>query len=156
MVSPAIKAQGTTFEIETGTGGAKNITGITLGAITEVLSTAHGLLKGDVVTFASIVGTTELNGVTAMIIATETGSMFFDIDSSAYTPWSSAGTATPVTYTQILGVKSFSKSGGGASEIDSTDLDSVAKEFLSGLVDYGEFSCEIHQKIGSTGQDAVP
>src|SRR3990172_520941 len=116
MVSPAIKAQGTTFEIETGTGAGKTITGVTLGAITEVLSTAHALSKGDVVTFSAVGGTTELNGVTAMIIATETGSMFFDIDSSGYGAWTSGGTATPVTYTQILGVKSFSKSGGGASE----------------------------------------
>ena len=155
MTSPAIKAQGTVFKVASGTGAAENITAISLGAITELTCTAHARAVGDVVAIASIVGTTQLNGFSFMVIAEETNSLFLDVDSSAYGAWSSGGTATPTTFTQILGVKSFSKSGGGASEIDTTDLDSTAKEFLTGLIDYGEFSCEISHKIGSTGQDAV-
>ena len=150
----AIESQETTIEIATGTGGAKTITGITLGAITEVTSTAHALVVGDVVTFASIVGTTELNGQTAMIIAKETNSFFVKIDSSAYTAYISGGTATPVTYTFVGEIVDFDGPGGSASVISTTHLKSAAHEKLIGLMDEGQFSFSLNNVFSDTGQQA--
>lgn len=150
----AIESQTTTLEIETGTGSAKTITAITLGAITEVTSTAHGLSAGDVVTFASITGTTELNGTTAMIIAVEANSMFFAVDSSGYTAYTSGGTATPVTYTNVGEIVDWDGPGGSASVIDVTHLSSTAKEKLMGLMDEGQFSFNLNNVFSDTGQQA--
>lgn len=150
----AIESQSTTFQIETGTGGAKTITGITLGAVTKVTSTAHGLSAGDVVTFASITGTTELNGTTAMIIATETDEMYFDIDSSSYSSYTSGGTATPVTYTSVGEIVDWDGPGGSASVIDATHLSSTAREKLMGLMDEGQFSFNLNNVFSDTGQAA--
>jgi hypothetical protein len=159
MTSPAIKAQGTTFEIETGTGGAKTITDVALQNPFMLTSAAHALSNGDVVAMASFAGADagDVNGNSYVVqfVTTNTFCIGYDATGKTIDDNTDTATATPDTYTEILGIKSFSKSGGGASEIDTTDLSSTAKEFLSGLVDYGEFSIELHHKIGDTGQDAV-
>lgn len=150
----AIESQGTTLEISTGTGGAKTITGITQGAICEVTSAAHGLSEGDVVTFASITGMTELNGYTYMIIGTETNSFFIDVDTTGYTAYSSGGTATPVTYTEVGEIVDWDGPGGSAAEIDTTHLGSTAKEYIIGLADEGTFSFNLNCNFTDTGQTA--
>ena len=150
----AIESQGTTLEISTGTGGAKTITDVTLGAITEITSAAHGLSEGDVVTFASIGGTTELNTVTAMLIGVETNSFFVDIDSSGYGAYTSGGTATPVTYTEVGEIVDWDGPGGSASEIDTTHLGSSAKEYIIGLADEGTFTFSLNADFSDTGQQA--
>lgn len=156
MSSNAISAQGTTLQISTGTGAAKTITGITKGFPCIVTSAAHGLQKGDRVSFASIAGMTELNGVTATIeyVTTNTFSLS-GIDSTSYTTYTSGGTATPVTYTTIGDVVSFSGFDGQASEIDVTDLSSTAKEFKLGLTDNGGVSVTLNTVKGDAGQVAL-
>ena len=61
---------------------------------------------------------------------------------------------TPV---QIENVVSFSGFDGESSQLDVTDLSSVAKEYLVGLPDYGSFSFEYHPDFRSTavGQEAL-
>lgn|SRR5574337_888301 len=155
MTTQAIETQGTTLEISSGSGGAKTITGVTLGVITEITSAAHGLSKGDVVTFASIGGTTQLNGQTAMIIAVETNSIFVDIDSSAYGAYTSGGTATPVAWTDVGEIVNFNGPSGSANVIDATHLGSTAKEKLMGLPDEGQFTFEVNWIPSDTGQQAL-
>ena len=68
--SSAISAQGTKFEIETGSGGAKTITAVQIGNPTILTSAAHGLTPGSVVALSAItgtVGTSLLNGQSLVI-----------------------------------------------------------------------------------------
>jgi hypothetical protein len=160
MTSAAISAQGTTLKISTGTGGAKTITAGAIGNPTILTSAAHGLANGDVVAIAAIVGTlgtdatNGLNGKSFVISNITTNTFAIEVNSTglAYT---SGGTATPVTYTQIKELKTFSGFDGQAAEIDITNLDSTAKEFRLGLVDSGGFSFEINQLNSDPGQAAL-
>lgn len=152
-----ISAQGSTLSIDTGIGGAKTITAITVGNPAIVTSAAHGLSNGDVVTIASVAGTmsTTLNS-TSHVISNVTTNTFalLDYDSTGLT-YTSGGTATPVTYTKINGVISYSGFDGEASELDTTDLDSIAMEYISGLMDEGKFSYESKVIHADAGQLAV-
>lgn len=156
MPSNAISAQGSTLQIQTGTGGAKTVTGVSKANPCVVTSTAHGFVAGDRVTFASVGGMTELNG-NSYIVEYVTANTFslFKVDSTGFTTYTSGGTATPVTYTVIAEVKSFSGFDGQASEIDVTNLASTAKEFRLGLVDEGGFSFEMNQVNADAGQAAL-
>lgn len=156
MSSNAISAQGTLVKISTGSGGAKTITGASQGNPCVITSTAHGLSPGDRVTIASVGGMTTLNGNTYTVeyVTTNTFSLF-QVNSSAYSAYTSGGTATPVTFTQIKEVKSYSGLDGQASEIDVTDMDSTAKEFRLGLKDEGSFSLNLHRLPSDAGQAAL-
>lgn len=151
----ASEAQGAVLKYGSGDGTPDNIAGITLGAITKVESTGHANAVGDYGAFASIVGTTELNGQSAMVIAVETNYMYFDIDSEAYTAWDSAGTFTPVTFTEIGEFVDWDGPGGSASVIDVTHLQSAAKEKLIGLKDEGQLSITVNWDHSDTGQAAM-
>lgn len=152
-----ISAQGSLLHIATGTGGAKTITAITVGNPAIVTSAAHGLSDGDVVTIAAVAGTmsTDLNS-TSRVISNVTDDTFalLDFDSTGLT-YTSGGTATPVTYTKVNGVTSFSGFDGAASELDTTDLDSTAMEYISGLMDEGRFSFEAKRIAADNGQIAI-
>jgi hypothetical protein len=156
MTSTAISAQNSTFQIETGTGGAKTITAITVGYPAIVTATAHGLSNGDVVTIAGVVGTmSTLNGTTR-VVANKTTNTFalLDFDSTGLT-YTSGGTATPVTYTTVANVKSYNGFDGASSEIDVTNLSSTAKEKRLGLQDFGKFSIELDPDFADAGQLAM-
>jgi hypothetical protein len=146
-----IEAQGTVFAIKAGIGAAENITDITLGAITKIELTATARVKGDVVTLASIVGTTDLNGVTAMVIAAETNAIYLDIDSTEYDAYTSGGTATPNTYTTIGEIKGWSRGMGSRPERDVTDLADDERIFSPGLFERGQVSVDVkwsHTDVG--------
>jgi len=155
MASNAITAQGSKVYIGSGTASAVTITGITNAYEAEVTGT-HALSKGDVVTFASIAaGTlaTLLNGNSYVVIdVTGTTKFVVKADTRAVSTWSSGGTATPVTWTQIKEVKSFSGFDGKATELDTTNLDSTAKEFKLGLQDFGSFKMDTNVVHGDPGQ----
>ena len=151
-----ISAQGSTLSISSGTGAAKTITAITVGNPAIVTSTAHGLANGDVVTLAGIVGTmSSLNGSTR-VVSNVTANTFALLDANtsalAYT---SGGTATPQTFTRINGVMSFSGLDGAPSELDTTDLDSTAMEYIAGLIDEGKFSFDVKILNTDAGQLAL-
>lgn len=65
------------------------------------------------------------------------------------------GTVAVPAWTKINGLKSFSGFDGAADELDTTDLDSDAKEFISGLVDEGKFSFDIKRLSADAGQIAL-
>ncbi len=152
-----ISAQGSKVEVGTGSGAAKNISAISAGFPAIVTSAAHGLNNGDVVDLASIVGTVAagLNG-TKRVISNKTANTFalldFDATGLAYT---SGGTATPVEYTKVGGLKTFDGFDGAADELDTTDLDSTAKEFIPGLRDEGKFGFEAKVLKADAGQQAL-
>jgi hypothetical protein len=155
MATSGLVSQGTVISIETGSGGAKNVEDITLGAITKIDSTAHGFSVGDVVAFASIVGTVELNGYSYVITAVETDAFYINVDSQAYTAWDSAGTATPVAFTAIGEVTDWDGPGGQATVIDFTHLGSTAREKKMGLPDEGQLSLSGNLVPADAGQVAA-
>lgn len=59
---------------------------------------------------------------------------------------------SPLTYTEVKEVVSFSGFDGQAAEIDVTHLQSTAKEFLMGLQDYGNFELEVNYLPDDAGQ----
>lgn len=156
MSANAINAQGTLIKISTGSGGAKTITAITQANPCVITSAAHGLNPGDRVAIAAVSGMTQLNGNTYTVeyVTTNTFSLQ-GINSTAYTAYTSGGTATPATFTTINEIKTFSGLDGQASEMDITDLNSVAKEFRLGLMDEGGFSFTMHRLPSDAGQAAL-
>jgi hypothetical protein len=151
-----ISAQGSTLQLATGTGGAKTITAITVGYPAIVTSTAHGLNNGDVVTLAAIVGTMSLLNGSTHVVSNKTANSFalLDVDTTGLT-YTSGGTATPVTYTKINGFLSFNGFDGSAADLDVTDLDSTAMEYISGLKDEGKFGFELKMLNADAGQIAL-
>ena len=157
MTSTAISAQGSTLQIGTGSGGAKTISGIAVGYPTIITSTAHGLNNGDVVTLAALTGADAalLNGQNVSISNKTANTFAVSIDTTGKTITAGSGTATPTTWTQVKNLKSFSGFDGQASELDRSNLDSTAKEFVLGLVDYGQFSIDIDYDYTDAGQAAL-
>lgn len=62
---------------------------------------------------------------------------------------------SPLTYTEIKEVQSFTAFDGAAAEIDTTHLQSTAKEFLMGLQDFGGFNMEANYLASDAGQVLV-
>lgn len=150
-----IQAQGTTLHIGTGTGASITLTAITQAYRAQVTGT-HSLEIGDRVTFTSVGGMTEINSLVGTVISVATTVSFIvNIDTRAFTAYTSAGAATPVTWTEILGIIDYSPSGATASEIDTTDLASTAKEFLAGLPDNGSFTANMKYFEDDAGQAAA-
>lgn len=152
-----ISAQGSTLSISTGSGGAKTITAIQLGNPTILTSAAHGFANGDVVALAALTGVDAglLNGQTLVVTNKTANTFAVNVDTTGKTITPGAGTATPNTYTKINGVVSYSGFDGAASELDTTDLDSTAMEFVSGLMDEGKFSFEKKTINTDAGQLAL-
>jgi hypothetical protein len=156
MPSTAISAQGSTFQIETGSGGAKTITAIALGYPTILTSAAHGFSNGDVQTLSGLTGTDAalLNGQSLTVFNKTTNTWAVNVDTTGKTI-TAAGSATPVLYTTIGNVKSYNGFDGSASEIDVTNLSSLAKEKRLGLQDFGKFSTAINPDFADNGQNAM-
>lgn len=150
-----ISAQGSTLEIDTGTATPVSITAIAVGYPTSI--TAAGLNDGDVVTIAGLTGAdaSVLNG-NKYVVQFSTGTKAsLDVDTTGKTITTGSGTATPNEYTKINGVISYSGLDGAAGDLDTTDLDSTAKEFISGLADEGKFSFEAKTLHADAGQLAL-
>lgn len=152
-----ISAQGSTLSISTGSGAAKTITGVAVGSPTILTIAAHGFSNGDVVDLAALTGADAalLNGKSLVVTNKTTNTIAVNVDTTGKTVTAGAGTATPVTFTKINGVQSYSGLDGAPSEIDSTDLDSTAMEYISGLVDEGKFGFEMKTLHADVGQLAV-
>jgi hypothetical protein len=159
MASTAISAQGTTVQVGTTVGSAINITAISLTNPCRVtLAAVTGLNKGDVLTFAAIVGTTQMNGNNYVIQYIEPTTKIVtlaNLDATGFTAYTSGGTATPVQWTKVANVRSYNGFDGSASEIDRTNFDSTAKEFILGLFDPGQFALEVDQDNTDAGQIAL-
>ena len=69
------------------------ITGISQAA-SAVVTAANNLVDGDLVAFAAVVGMTEINGLVGTVSASSSTGFTVDINSSGFTGYASAGTAT--------------------------------------------------------------
>jgi hypothetical protein len=156
MASSAFSAQGSVLKIGTGSGAAKTITAVAVGNPTIFTSAAHGFANGDVVTVAGVTGVDAalFNGLTFSVrnITTNTFALFVDTTGKAIT---ATGTATSTTFTAIANIHDFSGFDGAASELDRTNLDSLAKEFGLGLTDPGQFTFNIDYDSTNAGHIAL-
>jgi hypothetical protein len=162
MTTDAIETQGTVLSIGGGDDSAINIgssyPAIIPGAMTKVTTAAaHGLSVGDVGKFASVGGMTEINGLTGVVIAVESTTVFWvDINSVGFTAHASAaGTFTPEEWVPVGEPVDFDGPGGSASVIDATHLGSTAREKIMGIPDEGQFTISLNRVFGNTGQKAV-
>ena len=155
MASTAISAQGSTLKIGTATAGAKTISGAAIGFPTILTATAHGLSNGDVVTIAAIVGTLSAMNGSTFVVKDITANTFMVEYNSTGLAYTSGGTATPVQWTPIKNLNTFSGFDGQPSELDRTNLDSTAKELILGLVDFGMFTVNMDQDNADAGQIAA-
>jgi len=156
MLSTAIASQNTSILIGTGTGGAKSITGISLGNPTIFTSTAHGFVNGDVVTIAGLTGADAslFNGLSLSVRNVTNNTFAIYVDSTAKTI-TAAGTATPISFTNIANVRNFNGFEGVAKEIDVTHMLSTAIENRGGLIDFGQLNLEVDYDSNDAGQIAV-
>jgi hypothetical protein len=157
MTSTAISAQGSILQISGTTGSAKTLTAAAVGYPTIITSATHGLQNGDIVTMANWAGTGAalLNGLSFVVQDVTTNTFMVEVNTTGLTlTTGSTPTATPVTWTNINNLKTFTGFDGEASEIDVTNLSSTAKEYRLGLVDNGKFSIEVDYDGADNGQIA--
>lgn len=156
MASTAVSSANSHVYISTATTTAKVITGVTKANPCVVTSTAHALPVGTVVVIDGIVGMTELNGRAAVVTVQATDTITLGgIDSTNFTAYTSGGTATPQTMTEVENVKSWDRPGNPAAEIDTTNLASTARERISGLADRGSVSMALDIDDDGPGQVAL-
>ena len=114
------------------------ITGITKADPPVVTSAGHGLSNGDVIYITGIVGMTDLNARAYIVdgVTTDTFKLF-DQDSTGYTAWSSGGTFTTGSWSEMCETKNWNRTGASKTQIDVTTVCSNAQEFESGLPGLG-------------------
>lgn len=147
---------GAKVRISTAELAAKNITAITKANPCVVTSATHGLAVGTVVVLDGIGGMTELNDRAAVITAQDTNTFTLGgVDSTNFTTYTSGGTATPQTMTQVVKTKGWSRSGAAAGEIDATAMDDLVVVRLSGMPDRGSVTMPVIIDRTDPGQKAV-
>ncbi|MDA3835854.1 MAG: phage tail tube protein [Spirochaetales bacterium] len=139
MSSEMLEAQGTTLEIDTGSGGAVEITAITLANPTILTAAAHGLPNGDVVTISGFVGADagSINGNTYVVMYVTTDTVAIDLDSTgldiSIDLLVSTPAMTPQAYTKIGNITDWDISGDSHNLIDFTTLGSLRAEEKPGI-----------------------
>ena len=136
-------------------GAAKTITAITKANPAVLTSTAHGLVDGDVVKISSVAGMTEINGkVGVVVVLTANTFELRGVDSTNFSTYTSGGSAT-LTAARLGNWKTWSGFDGSASDLDATDLDSVAMEYRMGLQDNGQLQLGLQISDTDDGQQAL-
>ncbi len=144
----AQKAQQSYLTVATATGSPKTITAISNADPGVVTSAAHGQVVGTVGIITSVVGMTQLNNRAFVVYNTAspnpTGTFQLKgVDTTVaqgYGVYTSGGTFTPYTMTEVGEVRSITAFDGEAADLDVSHLRSTGKEFLTGLPDNGNVS----------------
>jgi hypothetical protein len=153
MSSSAISSQNFVTRVSTATAAAKTITGATAANPVQITSTAHGLAAGTVIVITGVVGMVELNN-RAFVLSNPLTNTFElkGVDGTLYTAYGSGGSATPQTMTAVSNVKDVSLFDGTTQEIDTTNLQSLAKEYVLDIPDRGAGSLTIDLDVTDAGQ----
>lgn len=154
MASTAFSAQGTTFSIAGTDGSAISITAITKAAGAVVTAT-NTLAVNDVVVFGAVTNMPEINGRIGIVTAASGSSFTVNIDSSGFAAAGTTGTATPKTWAKVGNTKDYNGFDGTKSEIDVSNLDSLAKEYNPGLEDFGQMTVNFDVDPTDAGQIAM-
>lgn len=139
MTSTAISGQGTKLYIAGTPGTTITITAITK-AVAAVVTATNTLAVGDTVIFGSVTGMPEIFGLIGIVTVASGSSFTVNINSSGFATAGTAGTAVPQTWTKFGNVHDYTGFDGSATELDRTNLDSIAMENFPGLQDFGQFS----------------
>lgn len=155
MPSSAQSAQQSIVRIQTAEGTPLVITGVTQ-TDPPVVSFTPGSdpADGTIINIAGIVGMTELNGRAYVTDSLVAGVSFElkGVRASGYTAYGSAGTATPLTMTEIANAKNFDLQPDEAPEYSRTNLRSVRQEFAVGLAGSWVASFDYDVDTTDTGQ----
>lgn len=127
----------TDYTLDTTTGvvtlvalASANITAITQGANAQVTAAAHGYSNGDVIYLSGIGGMTELNGQKVTIANVTTNTFRIGIDTSAYTAYTSGGTAK--RYVQPTDTLTWTGEFDVPCRFDTDELDIVLENYAVG------------------------
>jgi hypothetical protein len=136
----ALKSQTTALAVSSAAAATKPITAATAALPVQITVTAHGYLQGQIIQIGagSVVGMTQLNG-RAFVVDTPAANTFNlkGVDGTNYGAYVSGGTTSLQTMQPVGQIVSAVGFDGTAAEIDTTNLSSVAKEYLIGLQDFG-------------------
>lgn len=142
----AIKSQGALLAVSSASAATKPITAATNALPVQLTVTGHGYTQGQIIFVAagSVVGMTQING-RAFVVDTPATNTFNlkGIDGTNYGVWASGGTTSLQTMTPLGQLTNVTGFDGTAAEIDTTNLQSVAKEYLIGLQDFGNVSLTV-------------
>ena len=153
-MTTAIKGAGAILNIASAVNGAATtITGIT-NASPGVVTTANSFTNGEIIVIAGVVGLTGVNN-RAFVASAVSGSAFTmkgvdTTNTSVYGTYTSGGTAQGYSMELIGQVMDIKGLQGQPSEIDITNLQSLAKEFVLGLQDFGTLDLQVLLASGST------
>lgn len=157
----AIKSQGTLLYIGGSAGSAKTVSAVTVGTITKIVFTgAHGWAVGDYITFDSNfagANASTLNGKSVFVKALEgtTGIYFDTISTSGLTITAGTATGTAAAWTKVGNLTDLKALDGSGKEIEATNHDSTATEYMAGLPDHGGLSASVDGDLSDTGHLAV-
>lgn len=154
MASTAQVAQKSKFFVSGTPGASITITGVTKAAM-AVVTAANSLATGDVVVFGQVAGMPEITGRLGIVQTADAAKFTVNIDSSNYAAVGTAGTCIPQTFMKVGNVQDFTPDGGTANVIDSTNLDSDAKEKRLGLQDQGNYALTFDADDTDPGQLAL-
>lgn len=152
----AIKSQTASLSVSSASAATKTITGITSASPCVVTSATHGYTQGQIVTIAGVVGMPQINpsggfGVYVVDLPATNTFNLKGVDATSFGSYVSGGLASLQTMTSVGSVTNLVGFDGQASEIDVTNLQSTAKEFLVGLQDFGNVTLTIWL-VTDTGQ----
>lgn len=137
----AVKSQTTALAVSSAAAATKAITAATAANPVQLTVTGHGYTQGQIIFIGagSVVGMTQLNG-RAFVVDTPATNTFNlkGVDGTTYGVYVSGGTTSLQTMTPVAQIVSVIGFDGTAAEIDTTNLASVAKEYLIGLQDFGQ------------------
>lgn len=135
----AIKTQGTIVYMETALAAAKTITGASLGSpgagAVTITSSTHGYTNGDVIKITGVGGMQQINNRAFIVASSVTNSFVLKgTNASAYTAYTSGGSAFKATMSAVGEVRDIPEMGGTEpNEFDVSHLLSIAEEKLAGL-----------------------
>jgi hypothetical protein len=152
--STAISAQGSVLSIAGMPGSAITITGITK-ATSAVVTGTNTLNVGDVVLFGTVTNMPEISGLFGVVTVASGTTFTVSIDSSSFASAGTTGTATPQTFIKINNFHDYTGFDGSATELDRTNLSSLAMENFPGLQDFGQFSFNLDVDNSDAGQLAL-
>ena len=164
MSSSAISAQGSSFGIASATAPAPvsvasvTVTTSATGTTTLVTtSAAHGYQDGALVTFSAMAGTgaATLNGNSYNISVTGATTFTIQVNTFGLVFTAATGSTQAVAYLMVANFRTYNGLDGQASEIDVTNMASLAKEVRLGLVDFGQLQIEVDHNLADPGQARV-
>jgi hypothetical protein len=153
----AIESQGAKLEISGSSGAAVETMTATAGYPTLLTKENHGLTDGTIGTLSAFAGADAglMNDKVVTVKYATDDTFCVDIDTTLKTLTAANGTITPLAYLEVGEITDFDGPSGSASVIDTTNLQSTAKEKLMGLPDEGQFSLTINRQPDDAGQLAV-